>query len=330
MDQAWTLAGSVLLGLGFVWFTLPFFVLPTIYYLIFELCLSNPLFLFFVLFYFIFFYFGDSQAIQGRGKRWDLFMSTQNPLWSLLNSFFPMRLHATTPLKSTMNYMFCIHPNSLFPFHVSSLLLADSQWNSLFPFIQRRALASTFNFRLPLWREFLLWCGFIESSRESAMTALNNGQSLIIFPSVEESIEPITKMIPSHPQQHQHPSLVLFLQNKKGFIKFALQNGTSLVPCFAFGLTEAAQPLSLLVPLQKWLVENFNISLPLYWGYFFLIPRREAINVVVGAPIVLERNEDPTEDEVNEIQQLYVSKIAELFETFKSQFGYADHQLFIA
>lgn len=60
------------------------------------------------------------------------------------------------------------------------------------------------------------------------------------------------------------------------------------------------------------------------WGY---VPFRTRIATVVGAPIRVEKTENPTEEEVNLLHEKYIASLTQLFQEHKTRFGAADATL---
>lgn len=48
---------------------------------------------------------------------------------------------------------------------------------------------------------------------------------------------------------------------------------------------------------------------------------RRPINSVVGAPIPVEKTENPTKDDVDRLHAKYIAALIELFETHKTDYG---------
>ncbi|CAI2352769.1 unnamed protein product [Caenorhabditis sp. 36 PRJEB53466] len=107
----------------------------------------------------------------------------------------------------------------------------------------------------------------------------------------------------------------------KGFVREALKTGAHLVPVYAFGENDVYKQIdnpegSVLRKMQEWGKKKTGISLPLIYGrgYFQmalgLLPINTSVDVVVGAPIPVDKCEGPLEEEkVNEIHERYMREL---------------------
>lgn len=124
----------------------------------------------------------------------------------------------------------------------------------------------------------------------------------------------------------------LVLKKRQGFIKLAMQTkGTSVVPVLAFGennLYDQVQndPNSRLYKLQTLVKDWLGFTLPLIHArgmlnyQFGIIPYHRPINIVVGKPIKVEWNENPSNEQVEKIHGEYMDQVRELFDKYKHQF----------
>jgi len=124
-------------------------------------------------------------------------------------------------------------------------------------------------------------------------------------------------------------SKVIQLSGKhQGFVRMALKNGTDLVPVYSFGETLAMDHLE--VPFVSWATYKFlKMPFPYFVGMggFWQIPRRVPINVVVGDPIPVPKNPNPSPELVSALHLRYYRALTDLFERHKHSYGHGDYSL---
>eukprot|EP01006_Ploeotia_vitrea_P046058 TRINITY_DN66990_c5_g3_i4.p1 TRINITY_DN66990_c5_g3~~TRINITY_DN66990_c5_g3_i4.p1 ORF type:complete len:160 (-),score=79.35 TRINITY_DN66990_c5_g3_i4:998-1477(-) len=132
-----------------------------------------------------------------------------------------------------------------------------------------------------------------------------------------------------------HPGLYdLTLKNRKGFVKIALEHGSSLVPVFGFGENEVFEQIqnprgSWLRRLQDRLQTKLGFAMPLIKGRgvfqykFGIMPHRRPIRVVVGAPIDVPKvaRADITPELVNTYHTKYLEALQRLFDEYKDVYA---------
>lgn len=123
----------------------------------------------------------------------------------------------------------------------------------------------------------------------------------------------------------------LILKGRKGFVRAAMMTGTSIVPLFSFGEVDIFDQVDS-EPGTKWhsfreYVKRFTGILPCaFYGRgllqhsFGLIPRRRPITTVVGAPIEVEKIDNPTAEQVDKLHGIYCDKLRYLFNDHKAQY----------
>ena len=143
-------------------------------------------------------------------------------------------------------------------------------------------LVSSGVFRLPFLRQMYSWAGSLPVDKETFLSRLNAGKALAFVPGGVHEILMLNKKKPR--------DLVLYLRNRKGFIKLALQTGSPIVPVFGFHLDGSYRLCWL--PRGK-LMETYYSRWAgyfplLYWGRWNIlqgIPRPNKLTVVIGRPI---------------------------------------------
>ena len=121
--------------------------------------------------------------------------------------------------------------------------------------------------------------------------------------------------------------IALYLKNRKGFIKLALENGSPIVPVFTFHLDGS---YGYFVPRGK-LVESLARTIgfvPMFfWGRGCIpmgIPYPKKLSIVFGRAIDIPQMDksDITNELVDKYHEMFVKEMTELFERHKLVEGY--------
>jgi len=199
-------------------------------------------------------------------------------------------------------------------------------------------------FKVPFMRQVYSWVGSHPIDKTTFRKRLEKGQSLTMVPGgVQEVIFMMkermkrrkqlkTKKKISDDANEDGEDIVLFLKNRKGFVKLALEYGVSIVPVFGFHIDES---FGFFIPPDGPIVRQMARSLGLlpvfYWGRWgipFGIPRSKRVNVVIGKPIAIPKmGNNVTDSAVDTYHQLYLEELEKLFERHKVQEGYGHRKL---
>ena len=134
-----------------------------------------------------------------------------------------------------------------------------------------------------------------------------------------------------------------FLRQRKGFVKVALENGATLVPCVVFEENFVYRFLhvdeeSVLGRVQSAFhhmtktIFGTSVSLPIFWGngIFGWMPLRQPLNVFVGAGVSCRRADGAgavTQEEIDAKHAEYMTALHRVFDENKARVGFADWEL---
>eukprot|EP00438_Fugacium_kawagutii_P027513 Skav202187 [mRNA] locus=scaffold1204:248153:258518:+ [translate_table: standard] len=186
---------------------------------------------------------------------------------------------------------------------------------------------------IPVFREYLLGLGVNSVSKESITGNFRRGPGasvMIVIGGARESLE-------TAPGSYK-----LILDNRKGFVKMALQKGASLVPVFSFGETDlfGVFASSRFRRMQLWLQKQMGFGIPFFFGRALtggvlhrvfglsrgVMPLRMPVQSIVGNPIHVDapvpnptqelmrelghQGASPwTQEEIDELHQRYITEL---------------------
>lgn len=251
-------------------------------------------------------------------------------LWDLFAGYFPAKLHKTHDLPPTRKYIFGYHPHGIISHGAWAAFVTDAlDFSQKFPGITNSLLTLDSNFRIPLYRDYILAMGVRSVSKDSIVNILSRGGAnnegmgravTIVIGGARESLE-------------AQPGLFrLILKQRKGFIKVAVRTGADLVPVLAFGendLYEQLQPNKhpLVHQVQMFVLRVWKFTLPFLHGRGIfnydvgLMPFRHPLNIVVGAPIKVQQSSNPSQEEIDRLHGLYVDELQKIWDRYKDEFA---------
>ncbi|MFH4977415.1 hypothetical protein AB6A40_004124 [Gnathostoma spinigerum] len=205
----------------------------------------------------------------------------------------------------------------------ASLCTNGTDFQSKYPGITRYLAGLTGQFWFPFRREIIMTSGAVSCSKRSIEYLINRGKGTavgIVLGGAEEALD-------AH-----HGCYDLLLKKRKGFVKLALKTGAYLVPMYNFGENDLFVQLenqrgSSLRAIQVFLRPYLGFSTPLFHGRGIfnytigLLPFRRPIHTVVGAPIPVQKMENPTREQIEELHSRYCTALEELFDSHKTKYG---------
>jgi len=268
------------------------------------------------------------RAMDGAGVQW-----LRNwTLWKHYRDYFPIRLVKTAPLPSSHNYIIGAHPHGVLSSGAfCSFATEGLEVGQVFPDITFRILTLEIQFLIPGYRELIAWHGACSSTKKSLKNLLSNPggvAAVLVVGGAEEALV----MDPTN--------IELVLNKRKGFVKYALEYGAHLVPTFSFGENaiyhQVSNPKgSLLRKLQDCVLRITGVAPLFFIGRGILqytlgiLPHRHPITVVVGAPIQVEKTQNPSKEQVENLHKEYVDQLCRLFKENNPKYGDSNTNIII-
>ncbi|KAK3693819.1 diacylglycerol acyltransferase-domain-containing protein [Podospora appendiculata] len=254
------------------------------------------------------------------------------PIWKFFSDYFPAKLHKTYDLPPTRKYIFGYHPHGIISHGAFAAFGTEALgFSDKFPGITNTLLTLDSNFRIPLYRDYILAAGIRSVSKDSITNILTrggpNGEGMgravtIVVGGARESLE-------AYPG-----TMRLVLGERKGFVKMAIRTGADLVPVLAFGENELYDQVSpkshpKLHRLQMFALRTLKFTLPFLHGRGIfnydvgLMPYRRPLNIVVGKPIqVMQKKDGDYENsEVDRLHSAYVGELDKMWHAYKDVFA---------
>lgn len=281
---------------------------------------SIPLFWPIVFPYLIFMYMDKAPAYGGRVSR----KLRRSIFFQHFAGYYPVSMIKEAELPADKPYVFGYHPHGIIGTGAFVNFATDATgFSEKFPGIKPHLLTLTSNFKIPLYRDILLALGVCSVSKKSCSNILRKGPGNSITIVVGGAAESLA----AHPGTND-----LTLKKRLGFIKLAVREGAGLVPVFSFGENDVYEQLAnnrgtTVYKLQKKFQKVFGFTLPLFHGRgvfnynLGLMPFRHPIVSVVGRPIIVKQNQNPSNEELHEYQKQYIDELMRIWNRYKDVYA---------
>lgn len=220
--------------------------------------------------------------------------------------------------------IFAVEPHDILPYGVFV-------FSSAFGFLPgrlgdtARCLMTGTIFQLPIIKHVYTWVGGLPVDKKTFRSRLSRNECVAFVPG---GVQEVTLMDPSRPEE-----LLLYLRNRKGFVKLALERGTPIVPTFIFNLDKSYGFVTPKGKLVNKIARKIGFLPVFFWGRFgipFGIPNPQKITVVMGDPLDVPcEGDNISEESVDKYHKIFLEKMEELFERHKHVEGYGDRKLII-
>lgn len=205
-------------------------------------------------------------------------------------------------------YLFAVEPHSVLPIGI----LAFCHYTEYLPIRKVKALASSAIFVTPILRHIWSWLGLVPASSKMLSNSLSDGYSCVLIPG---GVREMLFM--------EHDREVVYLKKRYAFIRIAMETGSPLVPCFIFGQTHVYNWWKPTGKVYNELSRLLRFPPLAFWGMFGSpVPFPRPVHVVVGKPMEIKKNENPSQEEVAEVHERFISLLQELYEKQKVDAGY--------
>ncbi|WVR08931.1 hypothetical protein IAU60_005990 [Kwoniella sp. DSM 27419] len=290
----------------------------------FLLCMSFPPFWLVLIPYLIWILFDTAPDWGGRPKEW----ARRFFIWKYFAQYYPCRLTRTllqeADLPPDRPYLFGYHPHGIIGMGAFATFATEgTNFSEYFPGIKPHLLTLESNFKIPFYREMLMFHGMGSVAKNACANILSRGPGTAIAIVIGGATESLSA----------HPGTAdLTLKRRFGFVKMAIKEGADLVPVFSFGENDIYEQLandkgSWVYKLQKNFQKAFGFTLPLFYGRglfnynYGLMPFRHPIVSVVGKPIRVKKDTNPSDEAVQEMQHLYIEELMRIWDRYKDLYA---------
>mmetsp|Transcript_179 Transcript_179/g.265 ORF Transcript_179/g.265 Transcript_179/m.265 type:complete len:369 (-) Transcript_179:341-1447(-) len=190
-----------------------------------------------------------------------------------------------------------------------------------------RVLMTGIVFHLPIIKQIYSYVGGSPIDKHTFRTRLQKGQSLAFVPGgVQEVLALSDAEVMQTSSPENNTVIPLFLKNRKGFVKLALETGSPMVPCYCFHIDKS---YGYWIPKGSFITRiSRSIGfLPLvFWGRGYIpfgIPQPQPLHVVFGNVIDVPCQGNNVSDEsVDQYHTMFLQEMEALFERHKKEEGY--------
>lgn len=217
---------------------------------------------------------------------------------------------------------------------VINFTTSHSKWSQLFPGIRAKSSTLAINTLLPVSREVWLGLDVCSASANSLTTLMNQSNDPNDASNHDGCTSNAVGLVVGGAKEaaHAYPNTYkCVLKNRKGFVKIAIRTGASLVPAISFGENEILDIIEYTpgpwVQFILDVIKQYTKVAPIPYNgrgilqyNYGLIPKRRPVTTVIGAPIHLEKNAQPSQDDIDTIHQVFCTQLMKLFETHKSKY----------
>jgi len=224
--------------------------------------------------------------------------------WEYFNSY---EVHIEEELESS-NSLFSFHPHGILGFGASMCGgKNETLYNSIF--CGSRALIN-----IPISGIIARWTGVQGVDNKNFKDFLRRGKNIIFVPGGFEEAT-IT----------EYGKDRIFIKERKGFIKYALEFGYKIYPSYTFNENKIFFTFNWFEKFRLFL-NKIKIPGTIFYSKYLFFPDSDIdLFCVIGKPIRLPQIANPASEDVDKYHKLYIQAITDVYDKYKKQYGASDN-----
>jgi hypothetical protein len=240
-----------------------------------------------------------------KSENYRKFLKYMRP-WEIFNSY---TVHAEEEL-APKNSLFSFHPHGILSFGTSmSASKNEILYNSAF--CGSRAMLN-----MPLSGIVARWLGVNGVNNKNFKDLMNQSKNIIFIPGGFEEAT-LTR----------HGDERVYINERKGFIKYALEYGYKVHPCYTFNENKIFNTINYFEGFRLFL-NKLKIPGTIFYSKFLIFPNTDIdLFTVLGKGIQFPQIKQPTKEEVNKYHQIYLNELQNLFKRYQSFFNAKDLEI---
>jgi len=223
-----------------------------------------------------------------------------------MSYFDKVELITEEKLKDT-KALICHHPHGMMSFGFAmSVAYSDVLWKTFH-------VASQALLNLPVSGIFAKWLGLVGADNKTFKDTMKKGKNIRFIPG---GFEEATICDSTRDR--------VYIKERKGFIKYALEYGYTLYPSFTFNENKIYNTINVFESFRLF-INKFKIPACIFYGRYGLLPRTDLeIITVIGKGYELPTIEKPTSEQVDQYHKIYINELKALYDRHKKTYGASD------
>jgi hypothetical protein len=170
---------------------------------------------------------------------------------------------------------------------------------------------------IPIMADSCSWIGARGCRKENMISLMSKNRNIALLPGGFEEA--------SIYKRNRHK---VFIKERKGFIKYALQYGYSVTPCYGFGEEKTYWEINIAPTSWRLWLNKYKIPGIVFIGKYFLLPDNNLdLTMVVGKPIQFPTIAEPTTEDIEKYHAIFIKALQEVFDRNKGLYGAKEAEL---